>query len=144
MDLDAKQRIIIRIALLIIGCTILLTATFVGFLALVGGRIEGSNSRIPWYIVLSATLFVATIVLLEFNDADGKTILVSAIVTGAISFVLIFFSIEGLIFAINYPEEVFVSQLVIYFFAAALVATGIGYWGLRHWREFTAEYPGSL
>ncbi len=144
MELGATQRIILRISLLIISCTILLTASFVGFLALISGRVDGSESRIAWYIAISAILFVSTIVLLEFHGADGRTILVSATVTGVLSFALIYFSIEGVIFALIHPEDVFVSQLILYFFAAALVATGIGYWGLRHWREFTSEYPGSL
>lgn len=144
MDLDPTQRIILRIGLLITGCTFILTASFVGFLATIDGRIDGSESRVAWYFVFSAALFVGTIVLLELNHADGKTIIVSAIVTGVLSFILTFFSIEGVIFAFAYPDEVFVSQLVIYFFAAALVATGIGYWGLRHWREFTTNSTRTL
>ena len=144
MELDASQRVILRIGLLIIGCTILLTANFIGFLATIDGRIDGSRSRIAWYLVLSAVFFVVTIVLLELNNADGRTIIVSAVVTSVVSFILVFFSIEGLLFAIEHPEEIIVSQLIIYFFAAALVATGIGYWGLRHWREFTAEQTRTL
>lgn len=144
MELESNQQVALRIGLLIIGCTILLTASFVGFFTALTGRISGYESRIAWYVVAVATLFVGTIVLLELNGTDGKTIIVSAAVTGAISFVLIFFSIEGLIFAVTHPGEMLLSQLIVYFFAAALVATGLGYWGLRHWREFTEQSPGSI
>lgn len=144
MELESNQQVVLRIGLLIIGCTILLTASFVGFFTALSGRISGYESRIAWYVVAVATLFVGTIVLLELNGTDGKTIIVSAVVTGAISFVLIFFSIEGLIFAVNHPGEMLLSQLIVYFFAAALVATGLGYWGLRHWREFTEQSSGSI
>ena len=46
---------------------------------------------------------------------------------------------EGVLFAFRNPELVFVSQLVYYFIAAALIGTGIGYWGVRHWREFAGQ-----
>lgn len=143
MDLDSTQQVIVRIGLLIVACTLLLTAAFVGLIATLSGEIRGFEARIPWYLAGAAILFVATIVLLELNDADGRTIIVSAVFTGFISFLLIFLSIEGLIFTITNPAAVFDSRLIIYFFSAALVATGVGYWGLRHWREFTSDQPRS-
>ena len=139
MELDSRQTVVLRIGALIVGCTLLLTASFVGVIATVQGTVAGFENRIPWYLVAAAGVFVATIVLLEFNNARGKTIIASGVFTGVVSFVLLFFAVEGVLYAIRYPEAIFVSQLVMYFLAAALVATGLGYWGLRHWREFTAD-----
>lgn len=144
MELDGSQRVILRIGTLIVSCTLLLTAGFIGFIATISGEVGGFESRVPWYLVGAAIVFVATIVLLEVNDATGRTIIVSAIVVSGISFILLFLSVEGLVFTISNPEAVFVSRLILYFFAAALVATGVGYWGLRHWREFTADQRESL
>lgn len=141
MDLDSTQEIILRIGLLIVACTLLITASFIGVIAAFTGEIGEFQNRIPWYMVAAATMFVATIILLELNNADGKTIIVSAIFTGIVSFILVFFGIEGVLYAIANPAAVFDSRLVIYFLSAALVATGFGYWGLRHWREFTPEPP---
>jgi FtsH-binding integral membrane protein len=139
MELTSTQRVILRIGGVIASCTLLLTASFIGLIAAFSGDIQGFDSRVPWYIVVAAIMFVAVIVLLELNDADGKTIIVSAAFSGVISFILVFFSIEGLIFAFENPSRIFLSRLIMYFFAAALVATGVGYWGLRHWREFTSD-----
>jgi hypothetical protein len=139
MELTSTQRVVIRIGAVISACTLLLTSSFVGFIAAIDGELANFGNRVPWYIVVAAVTFVATIVLLELNDADGKTIIVSATFTGVMSYFLTFFGVEGFLFALENPQEVIVSRLIIYFFAAALVATGLGYWGLRHWREFTVN-----
>lgn len=145
MKLDGTQQIILRIGALIVSCTLLLTAAFVGFIAALSGHVNGFESRLPWYLVGAAIVFVGTIILLELNDASGRTIIVSALVVGGLAFVLLFLSVEGLVFTIENPSTViYDSRLILYFFAAALVATGVGYWGLRHWREFTDAQPESL
>jgi hypothetical protein len=144
MELTGTQRVILRIGVLIAASTILLTCSFVGFIAALSGQVQGFENRVPWYLITAAAVFVTTIVLLEINDADGKTIIISAVVVGGIAFVLVFLAVEGAIFAINNPGTLIFSRLIVYFLAAALVATGVGYWGLRHWREFTANNPESL
>lgn len=127
-----------RLGGLIASCTLVLTASFVGILAFASGNVEGLPGRIPWYLIVAAVVFVATIVLLEGHDASGGTIIVTAFVIGSICFLGVTLSVEGVIFAVRQPRAA-VSQLLLYFLAAALVATGIGYWGLNHWREFTAR-----
>jgi FlaA1/EpsC-like NDP-sugar epimerase len=144
MKLEGMRRVVFRTSVLIVSCTLLLTASFIGSIAAVSGDIYGFEARVPWYLVTAAGVFVATIVLLEINEAIGRTIIVTAIFTGVVSFFLISLAVEGVIFTLNNPATVFVSQLILYFFAAALIATGIGYWGLRHWREFTANQRESL
>lgn len=137
MELDGTQQVVLRIGVLIVSCTLLLTSAFVGFIAALSGEVHGFESRLPWYLVGAAVVFVGTIVLLEVNDATGRTIIVSALVVGGFAFVLLFLAVEGFVFTLEHPGAVLDTRLILYFFAAALVATGLGYWGLRHWREFT-------
>ncbi len=144
MDLDATQRVLLRIGALIVISTLLLTAGFVGFIAVLQGDVTDFDSRLPWYLLGAAIVFVGTIVLLEVNGADGRTIILSATVVGVLSFILLFLATEGLVFTIDNRSILSDTRLILYFFAAALVATGVGYWGLRHWREFTAEQGESL
>lgn len=126
-----------RISLIIAGCTIVLTFSFIGVLALANGDLTATSRRLPWYLVVGALTFVATIILLEGHGATGREIIVTASITSIWSFLLVALAIEGLRYTVRNPEEVFVSQLVLYFLAAALLGTGIAYWGLHHWREFT-------
>lgn len=146
MELGQSQRVALRIGGVIVACTILLTGSFVGFLAAIAGELpmQDFNARVPWYLVAGAVVFVGTIILLEINDADGRTIIVTAAVFGTLAFLLVSLGIEGYIYTFENPEDVVVSRLILYFLSASLVAAGVGYWGLRHWREFTAQQPESL
>lgn len=134
----------LRVGGLIAVCTILLTASFIGVLALVSGEITNAQARMPWYLVVGALVFVGTIVLLEENGTSGRDILATAILSSTLMFTLVALAIEGILFTMENPETVFVSQLVLYLFAAGLVGTGIGYWGLKHWREFSSGSSGQL
>lgn len=131
-----------RITLIMAICTIVLTFSFIGVLAVVAGEI--TSTRLPWYLVVGAITFVATIVLLEAHGATGREIIVTSSISAIWAFVLIALAIEGILYAIRYPAEVFTSQLVLYFMAAALLGTGIAYWGLHHWREFTGREGAGL
>lgn len=133
-----------RISLIIAACTVVLTFSFIGILAVVRGEAGGMSNRLPWYLVIGALAFVATIVLLEGHGATGREIIVSSTITAFWSFVLIALAIEGFWFTYHNHEEVFVTQTVLYFLAAALLATGISYWALHHWREFTGRAPQRL
>lgn len=144
MDVSSRQQVIARIAVVIVICTLVLTANFIGIIAAIEGDLSDFADRIPWYLLVAAAVFVATIVLLELNDADGRTIIASALFAGVVSFFLVIFGVEGVIFTVQNPETVFVEQLILYFVAASLVATGVGFWALRHWREFISNPSGSL
>lgn len=137
-DLD-RRSFYTRISLVIVGCTIVLTFSFIGILALARGNVAGLSSRLPWYIVIGAIAFVATIVFLEGHGATGREIIVSSTITAFWSFILLALAIEGVWFTFRNPAEVFVTQHVLYFLAAALLGTGIAYWALHHWREFTGR-----
>lgn len=139
----SRREFFLRVLLVIGASTLLLTASFIGVLAFLNGEVGATSSRIPWYFVVAAVVFVATIILLEEGGADGSTIIISALLFSGLGFILVSLAVEGVLFAIEYPELVFVSQLVLYFFAAGLIGTGIGYWALNHWREFS-ESSGAL
>lgn len=140
---DIRDQYFFRTGLLVGFSTLVLTATFVGLLAFIEGHVPGLDSRIPWYLVASALGFTTTILFLEQYHSDGRMIITSAAIVTVASLILLSLSVEGLLFAVDQPEKVFVSQLVLYFFAASLLSTGFGYWGLKHWREFTDQRTGS-
>ena len=122
---------------LIAVSTLVLTTAFLGVLAIVGGGNPGIGNRVPVYLLVTATVFVVFIVLLEQRDLDGRTVLVSttsiAIATGA----LIWLVGEGVVHVYFNHETVIASHLVVYLLAAAVACTGLFYWTLNHWREFT-------
>lgn len=144
MALGARQRLLLRIGVPIAVFTLLLTASFIGFLAAISGQLGDVEARAPWYLIGAALTFVGTIVLLEVNDVSGRTIIVTAVVVAVAAFGLLALGVEGFIFAVHNPGAESLPRLVLYFFSAALVATGLGYWGLKHWREFTGGAGQSL
>lgn len=134
-----RGRFYTRISLVMATCTVVLTFSFIGIVAVVSGEMTNPTSRLPWYIVLSAMAFVATIVLLEGYGVAGREIIVTATIVGLWALLIVALSTEGVIYTINHPEDVFVSRMVLYFLAAGLLGSGIAYWALHHWREFTGR-----
>jgi|AntDeeMetagen134_2_1112570.scaffolds.fasta_scaffold01280_2 hypothetical protein len=132
---DSRRQFFVRVSVVVAIATLFLTASFVGLLALLNGDLRGSSSRIAWYLTIAAVAFVGVIILLETQDAAGTSIITTAAIVAALVFVLVSLGVEGLLYAVRNPAAVFVSQTILYFFAAALIGSGIGYWALRHWRE---------
>lgn len=120
------------------AATVLLTAAFVGVVALGAGSTAGVRGRVPFYVFGGAVLFVATLVTLEDPEAGGVPILTTTVAVSILGFALLALAGEGFLYAGRNPGGVFGSTLVVYFVAAALVCTGAVYWALNHWREFTA------
>lgn len=129
----------IRIVIIIAISTVFLTASFIGIVSFLSGDINNVSTRLPWYLVIGGISFVGSIILLEAQGSDGRTIIVTSFTIMVLMFVLTVLAFEGVLFTMDQPELVFNSQLILYFFSAALVGVGIGYWGLKHWREFTAQ-----
>lgn len=135
---EVRERYFVRTGALAGASTFVITASFIGILALMETELSRIGSRTPWYLVFGALVFMATVVFLERNDVIGRVIIGTAIALAVVSFTLSLLTVEGIIYTVNNPEEVFVSQLVLYFLAAGLVGTGFGYWAIKHWREFIA------
>ncbi len=133
------HRVYLRISGVIALCTLILTFSFLGILAFISGDFETPLVRLPWYLLVGAAGFVASIVLLEQVGGQGVDVIVTATVNGIFVMLIAALSVEGILYTIRNPADVFVSQLVLYFVAAGLIGTGIAYWALRHWREFTRK-----
>lgn len=133
------RRYILRTSVLVAAFTVVLTTNFVGLMGLLTEQPASASARVPYYVLAAAVVFVGAILLLEATGSDGRTVLTAAITAAVLSFVFVGLGVEGLRYAWDNPEEVIASQLLVYFLAAAVIATGIGYWGLRHWREFATS-----
>lgn len=130
-------------AVLVIGVsTFVLTTAFLGVLSLMTGGVVEVGTRLPFYLVVAGAVFVGTVVLLEEHGAEAEVILLTAVITGVLALAAVSLGVEGVMFAVDNPERVFVSQLVLYLIAAGLIGTGLAYWGINHWREFTDRRTG--
>jgi len=122
---------------LVAASTVVLTAAFVGVVALARGHTAGAANRVPFYALGGAVIFVATLVTLEDPEEGGVPILTSTVAVTVVGFVLLSLGGEGVLYGVRDRARLGTS-LVVYFLAAALVCTGTVYWGLNHWREFTS------
>jgi hypothetical protein len=125
-----------RLAVTVGLSTVALTASFVGLVAFVTGSVTGTLSRVPIYLVLTAAVFVAAVVLFEESSHERRRTLVAPALTAAATLFVVGFGGEGVVYALADPEAAIRSQLFIYLLSAALIATGVGYWGWRNWAWF--------
>lgn len=123
-----------RTAGVIVAGTAVLTASFVGVLAVVSGSAGGVSSRLPVYFFAGAVGFVGSLLVLEQSRHGGQTALAGAVMAGIAGFCIVGLSAEGLVYVVRHPEIVVGSQMLLYLAAAALVAAGIGHWSVRNWR----------
>ncbi len=126
-----------RTSALVVIFTVILTTSFVGIMSLITGDATDTARRIPWYVFFTAVVFVGIILVMEAANSEGRLVIRAAVTSALLGFLLIILAGEGIIYAITHPDEVFNSRLLLYFLSAAVIATGLGYWALRHWREFT-------
>lgn len=124
-------------------CTVALTAAFVGVLAIVSGETAGVVGRLPLYVLASAVVFVATLLAADETGTEGVTALVRAAVAGVSGFVLLALGAEGIIYAVTNPDAVVASHLFVYLLSAAIIASGLGYWSVRNWRDVSAAVSTS-
>lgn len=126
-----------RAGALVAVCTLVLTASFVGLVALLSGKAPGISGRLPFYVLGMATAFVGTIVLFETQGHDGRTIIATAGSVALGAFILLTLGGEGAMHVWRNPGQVVASQLLFYFLAAGMIGTGLGYWGVNHWQELS-------
>jgi len=133
---------LVRAGALVVACTFLLTASFVGLVALLSGQAPGIGSRVPLYVLGMAGTFVAVILVLEAQRVDGETVLASAGGLAFTTFLATTLSGEGIVFALRNPGVVVGSQFLFYFLAAGMIGTGLGYWAVNHWQELPVSVSG--
>jgi hypothetical protein len=122
-------------------CTAVLTADFVGVVALTSGNADGAGSRLQFYILAGALAFVASLLVLEESRHDGRTVIQGALLAGVIGCVVVGLANEGVLYAMADPGTVLSSSLLVYLVAAALIASGLGYWSVRNWRLLGRRIP---
>ena len=132
-----------RLAAIVALSTVALTASFVGLVALVTGSVDGTLSRLPIYLLVTAAVFVAAVVLFEESRHEGRGVLVAAALTAAATLFVVGFGGEGVVYALANPEAAIRSQLFTYLLSAALIGTGVGYWGWRNWAWFRSAGIGN-
>jgi redox-regulated HSP33 family molecular chaperone len=126
-----------RAGALIAVCTLVLTASFVGLVALVSGEAVGLSERLPAYVLGMATAFVAAVLLAETQGLDGRAVLGTAGGVALGTLVVLTLGGEGLLHTVRNPETLVTSHLLFYFLAAGMIATGVGYWAINHWGELS-------
>ncbi len=133
-----------RAVAIVLACTLALTFSFFGLVAIVTGESGAFVSRLPFYVLMTAVAFVGTILFLEEHRHDGRAIITMATVAAVVAFLVVALGAEGVAYAVDRPGEVLTSKLFLYLSAAGMIATGLGYWGLHHWREVLGTSAGRL
>lgn len=116
--------------------TAIVTAAFIGVVALFTGDATNVANRLPFYVLVMAVVFTAFVFLIDSRASDGGTVIISSIGVALLGFLIVLLAGEGVVFLVNKPDQLLASQLIVYLVSAGLVCTGLAYWGLRHWREF--------
>lgn len=127
-----QESVLGRVTAFVVACTAALTLSFIGLVAFATGSTPAVIDRVPYYVLGSAVLFVAAIVGLEQRRRDGRSIITTAATIAAVGFVFLTLGGEGVLYAARNPGEALAAQQFLYFVAAGLIGTGIGYWGTRH------------
>ena len=116
--------------------TAVVTAAFIGVVALFTGEAVNVTDRLPFYVLVMAVVFTAFVFLIDSRASDGATVIISSVGVGLMGFLIVLLAGEGTVFLLREPDALLASQLIVYLVSAGLVCTGLAYWGLRHWREF--------
>lgn len=132
-----------RAVLTVATSTILLTAAFVGIAVIVEGRMVADlPTRLPVYVLVFALAFIVTMLKLDNRHRDGMQILIATCGIGVITTLLVSLATEGGLYLAQEPETLLRRGLIVVFLAAAIICTGLGIWGVRHWREFVGGGAG--
>ena len=124
---------------LIAASTLLTASAMMGGLALFTGSAAGIGGRVPYYVLAGAAVFTALVVYLEMQIDDGLTIISVSLAVGMVALFLRGLGVEGLYFGYRNPDRM-LSNLFVYLLAAGLISTGVIFWAVRHWREFTRSH----
>jgi hypothetical protein len=137
------REFLIRGTLIVGLSTLILTASFVGVVALFSGEAVAIGDRFPYYLILMGLVFVGTILLLEEHGSEPRITMLTASISGLLTLLLSVLGVEGILY--TYHNPMVIDQRVVYYFiAAALIATGVTYWAIKHWRELVGSGRGGL
>jgi hypothetical protein len=139
---DATWERILQAVVFVGVSTLVLTATFLGLVALVSGQLVGVEARLPGYVLAMAVAFIGGLLAVEAKTGDGRQGIATAGGLAVSILVLVTLAGEGVAFALRQPQRLVVSQVLSYVVAAGVLATGLTYWTLLHWREFVPALIG--
>ncbi|MFC3958118.1 hypothetical protein [Halovivax cerinus] len=126
-----------RAVLTVASSTVLLTLAFVGVAVVVEGQIVGDvSTRLPVYVLVFALGFIVSLLKLDNRNRDGMQILIATAGIGTVAALLVGLATEGAVYLVDSPEALLHRGLIVVFLAAGIICTGLGIWGVRHWREF--------
>ena len=124
---------------LVAASTLLIASAMMGGLSILTGEAAGFAGRVPFYVLGGAAVFTGLVVWLELQLDDGLTIISVSLAVGVVAFVLLGLGIEGLFYSLQDLDRM-VSNVSVYLLAAGLISTGVIFWAVRHWREFTRRH----
>lgn len=125
----------LRVAGVVLGCTLVLTAVFLGVRSLVTGGTPGVAQRLPYYALVLGLVFAGGVVAFDGEVADPFESLRLAAGLAAGTLVVVALAGEGVAYAVVYSGRLLASQVLFYLVGAGLVGTGFGYWLVRNWRD---------
>ncbi|MFB6300327.1 MAG: hypothetical protein ABEH65_08720 [Halobacteriales archaeon] len=131
----SDRQFIHQVGIFVVVCTLVLTFSFFGLLALSTGASADIGARLPFYVFGMAVVFVAGIVGLEQGKYEGREIVIGAASVAIGAFIVLTLGGEGVMLAMRQPGTVFSIQRFLYLLAAGLMATGLGYWAVRNRRK---------
>lgn len=136
---DTQWERVVQAVVFVGVSTFVLTATFMGLVALVSGQMVGVEARLPGYVLAMAVAFVGGLMAVEAKGGDGRQVIATAGGMAVSGLVFVTLSGEGVAFLLRQPQRLVASQVLSYLLAAGVCVTGLAYWGLLHWREFVSE-----
>jgi len=132
-----ERDVLARAGPLICATTLALTAAFLGIVGIVSGETGGLVGRLPLYVLAGSVGFVGALLAVEHSEYYGRPALATASGVGIVGFVMIGLGTEGVVYGLTNPDAVVASHLFVYLLSAAIVASGVGYWTVRNWRDVT-------
>ena len=130
------RRLVATAVGLIALSTLVIASSMLGAIAIVTGQAVGFAGRVPFYVLGTAAVFTAVVVVLEMRIDDGFTILTTGLAVAGVALLAIGLGSEGLRYVVM-AQRLQVTDLV-YLLAAGLISTGVIFWAVRHWREFAS------
>ena len=141
--ISTNRPVLARVGVLVVGSSLALTLAFFGLYAVASGTAVGLSDRVPFYVLAAAVTFAGALFGLDRRQWDGRDLLYFSTGIATVAFVLVTLGLEGVVFAVQYPGESVASRRFLYLLSLALVATGLGYWGMCHWGEISRSFRRS-
>ena len=120
----------------VIFFTLVFTLAAVGLVGLINGQNTGSDERLGFYVLFSSVVFIVTIYSIEKTKRKNAMDIMKVVIAITIfGFVLVSLSGEGLVRIVQGTG--YTLQTYLYLVTGGLLCSGVGWWVIRHWKEYT-------